>query len=272
MSEQVGDGPNRFEFGLLLIANVLPLLGHALFGWGYRTVVQLYCIDVVALLAVYGGCAMFAKRRSLVDEREQTLLPTFGGGESDETPRTITLRRSLPPVYLRNLRVVVPTVLFCVSIVFALGVVATVPADETASGWPAARIGPFISAFSAFASPLRFGAALAIVAAHLLTVPRSYFRRRRYEEMSAYVTLELPVRFVLVYAGLAALCFSALVLVLAVTGLILPKWTGVVPVLVALSTKFALDWNRLRAERTTNPDGIATWFVPTDPPARDRSD
>ncbi|WP_408958334.1 hypothetical protein [Natrinema sp. 74] len=264
-------GDDRFELWLVAIANLLPLAGYGVLDWEFITVVQLYCLDAITLLVVYGGCAMFAQRNSLVEEREETLLPVIGGGtnQSDE-PWTIDLHRSLPSIYPRNLRIVVPPVLFCVFLVLSAGVVLTGQADWSGGGRPAVPISPFLAALSEFTSPLVLGAALAIVAAHLVTVPRGYFRRRRHEALSAYTTLELPVRFVLLYGGFVTLYFfvglSILLFAESTVAESNAERVGTITVLSGFFVmRIALERERFRAERSTDPDGLAAWVVPTDP-------
>ena len=265
------DDGDCFAFSLVMIANLLPLVGYAALDWGLDTVVRLYCIDATALFVVYGGCAMFAHRKSLLGQREGTLVPVLGGDDDwSDDPRTIALHRSLPPIYPRNLRVVVPSVLFGAFVVFSAGAVVAVDADHTGSGRPTVDPSSFLSGFSEFTSPLLLGAGLLIVSVHVLTVLRTYFPDRRYEEVSAYLTLEVPTRYLLIYLGAFVLYFVLVFLILWTTELVTSVsnagWIGPVTVLGGFFvTKLVLERGRLRAELSVDPGGFAAWFVPKDP-------
>lgn len=267
------DDGSRFEFGLLLAANLLPLAGYVALDWQFVTVVQLYCLDAVGLFVAYGVAATFAGPGILVDEREETHLPVLGGDWTDD-PRGLDLHRSLPPLYPRNLRTVVPTVFaFVFFVVVPAGIVLTTQARVAGPGRrPRTPVEPFLSALSAFASPLVLGAGLALVAVHLFVVPRRYFRRGEHERTSAYVTLVRPARFVAVYVGAAVVGFVAFLLTLVVVGLVAPdpivEQVEIVLLLGGFyATKMGLECLRFRSEESADPDGFAAWFAPTDPHA-----
>jgi len=266
------DGDSRFEFGLLLVANLLPLVGYVALDWAFVTVVQLYCLDAIGLLVAYGVAATFARPGILVDERGETLLPVTGGDWSGDS-RTVAVHSSLPPIRPRNLRAVVPTVFaFTVFAVIPAGIVLTTRATSGSGRRPRTPVEPFLSALSAFASPLVAGTGLALVAVHLFVVPRRYFRRGEHERTSAYVTLERVARFVAVYAGTVVVGFVAFLLTLVVVGLVAPdpvvEQVEVVLVVGGFyATKMGLEWLRFRAEESSDRDGVAAWLVPADPHA-----
>jgi len=254
------------EFGLLSLVNLLPLLGFFVFDWEFIVLGLLYWLDAVLLLVVYSGYALFAQPENRVEEREQTLLPgTVANGYWSENPRSIS--GSLPPIYTRNLRVIIPTVLFVgglVLVVIGASWLAGDPNMGTRGG--AGDLFEFLSAFSAFTSPVVLGIGLAILFTHVLTLRRRYFGHGRHEKLSAYMTLELPVRFILVYAGLLPpLLFAVLTAGLLVQAL-LPAWGfSLLWAGAFLGVKLSLERLRLRAEVTPNPGGYAAWFSPSDP-------
>ena len=266
------DDGSRFEFGLLLVANLLPLVGYVALDWAFVTVVQLYCLDAIGLLVAYGVAATFARPGILVDERGETHLPVAGGDWSGDS-RAVTVRSSLPPIRPRNLRAVVPTVVaFAFFVVIPAGIVLTTRATSGSGRRPRTPVEPFLSALSAFASPLVLGTGLALVAVHLFVVPRRYFRRGEHERTSAYVTLERAARFVPIYVGTVVVGFVAFLLTLALVGLVAPDPVVEQVELVLLlggfyATKMGLEWLRFRAEASADRDGFAGWFVPTDPHA-----
>ncbi|WP_132058728.1 hypothetical protein [Halorussus amylolyticus] len=259
------DKSDILDFGLIGIANLLPLVGYFLFDLEFMTLGLLYWFDVVALLLVYSGYAMFAQSESTVEERESTLLPgTIGDGYWSEAPRSIA--RSLPPIYTRNLRVVLPTVLFVTFVVVVFGASGLAGDPDLGIRGGAGDIAEFLSAFSAFTSPVVFGVGLGILGTHVVTIHRRYIRSKRYEELSAYMTLELPVRFILVYVLSLPLVLFYSLSVSVLTGSILPTWGF--DVLWAgsfLAVKLGLEWGRYRAEQMPDPGGYAAWFTPSEP-------
>jgi len=254
------------EFGLLSLVNLLPLLGFFVFDWEFIVLGLLYWLDAVLLLVVYSGYALFAQPENRVEEREYTLLPgTVANGYWSEKPRRIF--GSLPPIYTRNLRVIIPTVLFVGGLVMV-----TVGADWLASDPDRGKLGgagnieEFFSAFSSFTSPVVLGIGLLILLTHVLTIRRRYLGHNRHEELSAYMTLELPVRFILVYGGTFPLLFLSVNLIAVLIISVLPAWGfDLLWASSFLGVKLALERIRLRAEVLQSPSGYAKWFTPSDP-------
>ncbi|WP_135830494.1 DUF6498-containing protein [Halorussus halobius] len=254
------------EFGLLSLVNLLPLLGFFVFDWEFIVLGLLYWLDAALLLVVYSGYALFAQPENRVEEREYTLLPgTVANDYWSENPRTVA--GFLPPVYTRNLRVIIPTVLFVGGFVMVAIGSSWLAGDRTIGGrGGAGDLFEFLSAFSAFTSPVVLGIAFAIFATHVLTLYRRYVRHGRHEELSAYMTLELPVRFVLVYASAFPLLLFYALLVAVLTDPVLPVWAF--DLLWAgsfLAVKLSFERARLRAEVLPDPGGYAAWFTPSDP-------
>ncbi|WP_135829261.1 hypothetical protein [Halorussus halobius] len=257
----------------MLVVNLLPLVGSLALDWAFVTVVQLYCLDAVGLFVAYGLAATFARPGVLVDERERTHLPVLGGDWTDD-PRRLDLHRSLPPLYPRNLRTVVPTlVAFVCFVIVPAGIALTTRATISGPGRrPRTPVEPFVSALSVFASPLVLGTGLAMAGVHLLVVPRRYFRRGEHEATSAYVTLERPARFVAVYAGTVVVGFVAFLLTLALVGVVAPDPVVERVEVVLLvggfyAAKMGLERLRFRSEESPDCGGIARWLVPADPHA-----
>lgn len=256
---------DTIDFGLLGFANLLPVVGFFLFDWELLVLGLLYWWDAVALMLVYSGYAMFAQPESRVEEREYTVLPGTVANEFwSQTPRTIA--RFLPPIYTRNLRVILPTVIFVVFMILF-----TVGADWMA-GTPDSEIGSpgdpveFLSMFSVFASPPVLGVGAVILGVHVVTLYRRYICRGKYKKLSAYMTLEPPVRFVLVYVAFVPPFFLYALLVGALLNDVLPQW-GVYSLWTGsfLALKLFLEWGRLRAEQLLDPDSYAAWFSPSTP-------
>ncbi|NEU58042.1 DUF6498-containing protein [Halorussus sp. MSC15.2] len=256
---------DAIDFGLVGLANLLPLVGFFLFDWELLVIGLLYWCDAVALMLVYSGYAMFAQPESRVEEREYTVLPgTVANGYWSQTPRTLS--RFLPPIYTRNLRVILPTLIFVVFVIlFTAGADWMAGTLESNIGSPGNPV-EFLSMFSVFASPLVLGVGAVILGVHVVTLYRRYVRRGKHEELSAYMTLEPPVRFILVYLAFVPPFFLYALLVGALLNGVLPHW-GVYLLWAGsfLALKLFLEWGRFRAERLPDPDSYAAWFSPSTP-------
>ncbi|EMA29363.1 DUF6498-containing protein [Halobiforma nitratireducens] len=261
---------DRFEFGAIALANLLPVVGYFLFDWDYAAVFMLYWLDLVALWLVYCGFALFAQQRSHYEEREQpVLIKPLGGDFWGNTPRKIG---PLPPIYPRNLRVIIPSCVFIMFAIFVGG--AALLEGTTDGGMPGSTTGDllaFLANFSVFTSAPIFAAALLFIVIHIVTAYRIYIRSQQYEEISAYIILELPARFILVYVcGLMLLVFVFLI------GLLIAEFVGsdtfaaVLPYVLFVTLKLTLERGRFHAERSAPADGFPSWFLP-DPPQSEQT-
>lgn len=246
------------EFGPILAANSVPVVGVVRFDPAFTLVFLLYWFELLVLFAVYGGCAMVAQRETVTEDRGVgPVVVGAADGPLSELP-AITLPGSLPAVQLRNLRVIVPTAAVVGVVMVAIG--------ETLIGGHEAH-DPFPGWLAEFTSPVVLVSALGIVAAHVVYVYRGYVRPRRYEETSAATVLELPVRIAVVLLVAVIGLFAAFVAVggfaLAVASQSVADRVGLATLLggfVALKT--GIDWARFRAERSPDPDGLAAWLAP----------
>jgi len=256
---------DRFEFGVIALVNLLPIVGYFVFDWEYTAVFLLYWVDIVVLWLVYCGCALFAQRRSHYEEREQPILiKPLGDRFWSENPRKIG---PLPPIYPRNLRVIIPSSIAIMFASFALG--AALLEGDPDKGMPGTTMGDpmaFLANFSVFTSPPIFGAALLFIVIHTVTAYRIYIRPRQYEETSAYSTLELPARFILVYLGGLMVCVFAFLVGLLIAELIVSDSVArVFPYVLFVTLKVALERGRFYAERLAPANGFPSWFVPNEP-------
>ncbi|NGM71007.1 hypothetical protein G6M89_18690 [Natronolimnobius sp. AArcel1] len=256
---------DHFKFGAIALANLLPVVGYFVFSWGYTAVFLLYWVDIVALWLVYCGCALFAQRRSHYEEREQQILiQPLGDQFWSDTPRTIG---PLPPIYPRNLRVIIPTGVFIVLASFVLG--AALLERTPGEGMPGHTVGnpeAFLANFSVLTSPSLFGTALLFIAIHIATTYRIYIRPQKYKEMSAYSILELPARFILIYLGGLMMLIPVFFVGLLIAEFISSdSLAGVLPYALFVTLKLALERGRFHAERSAPADGFPSWFVPDDP-------
>lgn len=248
------------EFVPVAVSNLLPLGGVAFLGWRPVQVLATYWIEMAAMLVAYSAAALFARRRVVLDGRN-LYLPgvspdTELGPEWDGEPRPIRLPGPLPPMYRRNVRMILP------SLVFGVCWIAIPTFLE------------YVSVASAV-SPAVLAAAFGIAASQLAELRREYFGKRRYEEMSVHQVLEVPLR-VIAFMGslLIVLHVVGIPLLLAVRELLGPatfeavvtgRRIAVGYALVVVLAALAVEWSRFWASREPNPDGIAAWFTPEDP-------
>ena len=250
------------EFAPAVLSNLLPLGGVVALDWEVLHVLATYWIELAAMLVVYAGAALFAERRIALDGRN-LYLPGVGRGTKlgpkwDDDPRPTHLPGPLPPIYRRNGFVVFMALVFGV---FWVGV-------------PVFADFPYVDVASAV-SPTVLAAAVGITVSQLVEVRREFFGKRRYEEMSVHMVLEIPLR-VITFAGVLLLVLHVvgILLLVAIGGLFGPSafetvLTGEVVAfcyaLVVVLAMLAVEWSRFRATREPNPGGLADWFTPEDP-------
>ena len=254
-------------FGLALLANTFPVAGIWLFGWSFTTLFVLYWLDLVTLLLVYGGCSLFAQRPIVTEERDMRLawVAEHGRDESWGDPsRAVHLSEHLPPVYVQNVRLLVPNLVAGLAFMLAAGGGIV----NFTAGYPAGSL-QWLSEVAALPTTTLVGAAV-MVGSHCFDAYQSYFGERRYEELSAHMVLEIPFRPILLLIVASVVGFVAAVLaslaVNAVVGETAAYWTLVsLGVGGFLLVKLTIEWGRLRAEQTDEPRGLAAWFTPEDP-------
>jgi hypothetical protein len=255
------------EFGTICIANLLPIVGIPVFGWAFSTLVLLYWLDLVMLLFVYGVCSLFAQQPTVVEGRNMRLAWVARYGADDdwsELSRSIHLSGSLPPIYVQNLKLLIPNLVVALGLMFGVGTSIL----NTVQGYPTGRL-RWLSTLASLSPTVLIGV-VAMVATHCVGVYRSYFKPQRYEQMSAHMVLEIPIRpiillFAASLAGFVAVVLTAIAMD-ATFGGRAGYWTLVVLGIGGfLALKLAIEWGRFRAEQTDTPTGIGGWFTPEDP-------
>ncbi|WP_135828218.1 DUF6498-containing protein [Halorussus halobius] len=248
------------EFVPVALSNLLPLGGVVFLGWEVLQVLATYWIEMAVMLVVYAGAALFAQRPMVLDGRD-LYLPgvseeTELGAKWDGDPRRVHLPGSLPPAYPRNAGMVV------LSLVFG-------------AFWVAIPTFFDYVAVSSAVSPTVLVAAFGIAASQLVEVRREFFGKRRYEEVSVHMVLEIPLR-VIVFAGglLMVLHVVGILLLLAVRGavgastfetVVTARVAAVCYAVVVMLAMLAVEWSRFWASREADPGGLAGWFTPEDP-------
>ncbi|RDI69920.1 DUF6498-containing protein [Halopelagius longus] len=260
--------PNPFKgvesasFLPTLLANLFPLFGILRLDWRVVELFAIYWLEIGTGFLVYGVAALFARLPVVLDGRSFYLPGVSPDTERDQKwtrdSRPIDLPGSLPPIYPRNVRLILWTL---------------------ATGF--AFLGIFLVEYPQVVEVLRSPSlvltAVGMILSDWYRLYREFFREGQYEEMSAHMVLEIPGRvlfFWVVYVLLLGSVggFTLLFLVLFVretVGGLVPDIDLVVLFAVALVVgKVAVEWSRFRVENETEPTGFATWFLPENPRER----
>ena len=269
-SPDVGRGPSRpldptgrGALAIVLATNLLPLAGVVAFGWRVGELLAVYWIEVVVMVLAYSVAALFAERPIDLEDRSFYIVGYAEDTEIDEDrweadPEPIRLVSWLPPVYRRNVGVVVRSLGVFYFVAFPL-------------------LGVGLDAVS-YVTPTVGFAAVGVCLAQVAEVRREFFAEREYEEQSPYMVVEAAQRVVFFYFGIGMLAVPAVTVVLlvaqAVAGsaafdavaAVVGPGALLLPYLVPIAlAKATVEWGRRRAVREDDPDGIATWFTGEDP-------
>ena len=258
----------RAGLAAVLASNLLPVFGVVVLGWRVAELLVVYWIEVVVMVAAYNVAALFAERPIVLEDRSFYIVGFSKRSErdperwdGDPEPAGVVdgalpaaLADRLPPIYRRNVAVVGRSL----GIVGFLAVGAAYLSDAVVANPVAAATSPTVLA-----------ASLAVCVSQAAELRREFFAARRYEEWSAYMTLEAAQRVVVFYVGVGLLAvpvsmLGAVGLAGALGGL------GVDPVALAYVVPFSLakavvDRSRQLASDAADPSGFAGWFVPEDP-------
>ncbi|WP_424015325.1 DUF6498-containing protein [Halorubrum xinjiangense] len=268
-SAESGHGPSRpldptgrGALALVLATNLLPLAGVVAFGWRVGELLAVYWIEVAVLVLAHGAAAMFARRPIVLADRSFYITGYDDDAERDAVwerdPEPIHLVSWLPPIYLRNARVVRRS----------LGIFGFLLFPLVPVGWDAIS----------YLTPTVGLATLGVCGAQVAEVRREFFTDRAYEELSPYMVVEAAQRVVYFYFMIGMLTVIPVTIGLfAVEAALAPGLldrvadafgVGVllVPYLLPITlAKAVVEWSRRRAVNEDNPDGIATWFTGEDP-------
>lgn len=270
------------DFVLVGIANAVPLAGYFLLDISFTAVALLYWLDAVTIIFVYAGLAMIATPERDVNARETISIagPT-GGRYFSEKP--IRLSRRIPPIYLKNFRFIGPTTIFVLVIAIGAGGGVTVwgVGAGTVGGSTEGDVTDFAAQFSLFTDPAVFVIGSFIVATHLVTFYRYYGLAGRYRELTAYMTLDIQVTYVVAYGYLFTILVFWTIGTFLATGFVFPtivseSFTWLLwEVLVACSfllLKLLFERSRFYGERQPelDDDSFTASFSPTPPPGEVR--
>lgn len=258
----------RLEFASIVLVNTLPIAGVVWLDWEFFTLYLFYWLDISALIVVYGVCALFSQRRIVTEGRNFTLVGVSSDtGDDLETDRndggrTITIHSSLPPLYSRNVGFVLGNVGFLLAMSGIIGFTIV----EDFIGWE--------QAWAELTSTVVLPAVVAVVGSHVGHAYRTYFRRDRYEDVSAHMVLEVPGRivfFLLCAVPVWILTTALLTLFVqeAISEAISPWFGFTLLVGIWVLIRTIIDWGRLRTQRLEDPGRPASWFAPEDPRANE---
>ncbi|GAB7020670.1 hypothetical protein [Halostagnicola bangensis] len=275
----------KIEFAAIALATVLPIVAYFLLELPGTAIALLYVFEAMTVLLLYTGLTMFAKPESHLEERER-IVPAGPLGFVDrrfgENPRRIV--RSIPPVYLKNLRFVLPTTGGMLVLLIGVGGAVTV------EGWGLGRarsggggnVMDFFAQFSMFEIPAVIIIALFIGFTHFITFYRYYFATGRYQELTAHMALEIQVKYAILYFFMYVLFFlyavaTAVVLTSTLPAVMSQSAAGGVSLVVLVGSfialKWAFEWSRFRGERhpSLDDDSFTSNFSPTPPPTEGRT-
>lgn len=250
-------------FAPVLATNLLPVAGVLWLDWNLSTLYLFYWIDLLGLLVVYAGCALFA-RGDIVTEGRRVTLPGigedgyWGEGWFDEF-RPITVHGRLPPAQPRNVGVVAASLFFGLHfLTFGYFVLD----DFLGNG----------RGLVALQSPMVLGALLVAVGTHVHEAHQRYFEPGRYESLSPQTVLDVPIRVVAVLAAgvvvwVNVTLFSAFLVAVTVSSDLADAWFLTMIYGGWFAIKIGVEWGRYRAEQSDDPGWLARLLAPEDPHA-----
>ena len=266
----------RIDVSILAAAAAVAGGTALVFDVGSRVLGVWVLLDLATPFLLYSGAAMVTTPERDVRARER-VVPAGPVNRLDawfDADSRVSLP-GLPPIYLRNLRFVLPTVLLLLVPVLGVG------GGLTVEGWGLGRraggsVTGFVDQFGAFQRPLVAVVGATVVLAQAVRFYRCHVTTGRYERWTTHMMLEVQVQYVLWYAFLTVLFVLYAILALALVGVGLGPfvsdalgrtiWLGTVfP--TGLLVKFAFERSRVRGERQLNvaDDSFTANFVPTPP-------
>ncbi|WP_135805695.1 DUF6498-containing protein [Halorussus marinus] len=257
------DGAGDYRaFVPVALSNLLPLAGVVVLDWAVVQVLATYWIEMAAMLGAYSVAALFAERPIRLEGRSVYLPGVGKNTELDpkwrEEPDPVGLPGPLPPVYRRN------AFLVFMSLVFGVFWIAV----------PLWGDFPYVDVASAV-SPAVLAAAVGILVSQLVELRREFFGKRRYEELSVHMVLEIPIRIIAFMGSvLLVLHVGGILLLIGIQEALGPavfetvltgRVIAVCYALVVTAAMLVVEWSRFWARREPDLGGVATWFTPEDP-------
>lgn len=254
------------ELWLLAAATLLPAVGVLLLGWGRLEVAVVYTTEATAVVLSYSVCALFARQPSGVDEADQSMAVVFPRLGWSSLPERVDVP-GLPPISSENLRIVVPTAGLMTVVVVILGPVV---AGDLLTGPVSARgrgrvvLSSFLTRAWTDVGVVAAAVGVTTGVAQAVTTYRRYAAVGRHQQLSAYDTLQPPLRFLLACLGLAGVWVVGGGLTLAVLSGSVDLPGGVFGALVAgfCLVKLGVEVERTRGESGDAAGRVGSWLVP----------
>lgn len=251
----------------ILIANLFPLVELIFLDWQIQNVLFIYWIEIGLHVLIYSGLVLFAGREPKPEGRTidpVTLSVPFLTTNSD----SIQPVDWMPPIYGRNVRYAAGLLVWGLGFWACLSVLMIVlPSSESLelpAGSTAIPIEEYISVISDAYSPEILGNALVLGVSQLLAIRREFFGQQKYEQLSAPMTAEIPVRkvvFWILLTGIAIFVFPIaslpLVAVFDTTTI-----TQIGTAMIVVLGKLTIEWSAFQAQQLEEPKGVARWFTP----------
>ncbi|WP_132060456.1 DUF6498-containing protein [Halorussus amylolyticus] len=243
---------------LLLVANLVPLAGLAVFGWRLTHALFVYWVELGLALVLYFGVVLFAQRESKPDQKRGGSYP----GPIPFPRRSGSIRPVswLPPIRYRNARYV-PAASVIVTVIWLLSSRAFLeyPNFDVALG-ARAYAGEYVAYVVAAYSPEGLALAVVLFGVRLRFVSRDFFRRGLVERYSAAMLMEIPCRVALFWFGVLV-ALAPVALLVAATGAYPAIAGGLIAAIVVVS-KLATDRALVRIRYRNDPGWFARLFAP----------
>lgn len=224
---------HRLGFGPILLANLVPLVGVARFGWDPGTLVVVYGLELLFTFPFAGVKALFARRSPRTDHDGSNVISV--SSDLTETRGSIDLVPWLPPLYPRNLPFAAAVVNGAVWFLIAFGVVAST----------------VVAVGDVLTRPAVLASVLALVVGQSVETWREYLRGG-YRTASAYSVAETPVRQ----------AFFLVVVLMITPGIAHFGVEGVFGAIVV--GKLLVEWSAYRAG-TDGTGRLADWLAGPEP-------
>lgn len=257
---------DRAAFVPILVGNLLPLTGIALLGWRPSAVLFVYWLEIGLLVIAYSGLALFAHREPRTESRAIT-PPSISVPLLNTCSGKIQLFERLPPIYRRNVPNAVGLLCWGLGFWFCLSFLMIVhPSQGTPIGW-SSEGGILLESIVAIASPTLLITTMVLFASQLVTIRREFVDEQRYEQLSAPMIAEIPIRVILFWFLLTL--FAQLVYPVLLWPLFALFDSRTVTELgislLVIAGNSTIEWSTVKARRLEDPDGFAGWFAPEGP-------